>query len=104
VTRRIVLVLVLAAVGFVVGGLVGLAAAVVATANARRPRQLVRWLILPVFVAMVVATVIEGPLTQSMSFAATRPMAHLLGLALAISLFVLAVTGRWAEVDSEPEP
>jgi hypothetical protein len=97
VTRRIAFAVAMSVLGFVVGGVVGLAAAVVSVANASRPRALLQWIILPVFVAMVVATLVEGRLAQDIAFAQERPIAHLLGLALAIGLFVLAVTARWVD-------
>lgn len=103
-TGRITIAVVLSMVGLLIGGLVGLAAAVVSVVNASRPREIMRWLVMPLFVAMVVATVVEGRLAQDMRFAEARPVAHLLGLALTVILIVLAVTARWSESESEREP
>lgn len=88
---RILFGLATAAFGLLVGGLVGLAAAVVSVLNVSRPRQLFTWFIVPLFVSMVAATLFQGRLAQDMSFALARPVAHQLGLALAIALMVLAV-------------
>jgi len=90
-------------IGFLVGGVVGLATAIVSVANASRPLELMRWIIVPLFAAMVAATLVQGRLAQDTAFAMERPLAHLLGLALAVALFSLAVTARWVDAESEQE-
>lgn len=102
-SRRLALPVAMCAVGFVIGGFVGLAAAIITVVNASRPRDLFLWIVTPLFVAMVATTVFEGRLSQDMGFALDRPVAHQLGLALAVVLLVMVIVTPRADSDAEPE-
>lgn len=89
--RRVLLVAVSALIGLLIGGVVGLAAGIVAGLNVARPQLLVRWMIVPLFVAMVLATLMQGRLEQYLGFGEDRPMAHQIGLALIVAAAVLVI-------------
>lgn len=89
--RRVLVVAVSSFIGLLVGGVVGLAAGAVAGLNATRPQLLVRWMIVPLFVAMVLATLLQGRLVQDLGFGEERPLANQIGLALIATVAVLVI-------------
>jgi hypothetical protein len=90
-SRRVLIAVVGSLLGLLIGGLVGLAAGAVAGLNALRPHLLVRWMIVPLFAAMALATLLQGRLVQDLGFSEERPLANQIGLALIVTVAVLVL-------------
>lgn len=95
-TQRITVTVFGLAVCFLLGGPVGLAAALAVVAVGFRPWLVALAIALPLTVAMAVATVAQGPFRQFGGFAIERPIAHLFGLGLASCLLMFAIGNRSA--------
>jgi len=79
--------------GFVLAGFVGALVAIPVHRFSRETQRFVSIFLIPTFVAMIVATLFEGPRKQSLIFASERPIAHTLGLIIAFGIVMTAING-----------
>lgn len=91
--------------GFVLAGFVGALVAIPVYRFSRETKRFVSFFLIPTFVAMIVATLFEGPRNQSLRFVSERPIAHTLGLIIAFGIVMTAINGSDAitSKDSGPE-
>jgi len=92
--------------GFILAGFVGALAAIPIHHISRETKRFVSYFLIPTFLAMVIATIFEGPRDQTLQFASERPIAHTLGLTIAFGIVTTALNGSGAITpeDSDPEP
>lgn len=93
-TQRITVTVSGLALCFLLGGPIGLAAALAVILVGFRPWLVALVIALPLTLAMAIATAVQGPFDQLVGFATERPIAHLLGLALASCLLMFALGYR----------